>query len=132
MISGSFYLKNYDDWQINYFILTDRHDASSIISKLIRLKCSSKFLERAEKILYSNRRNTGLAYSNPKYKRSVIVISKTSDIGEFLNSFAHEIDHVEKHIAKSLGFSPYSESASYLVGEIIRGIFYNILNKLIC
>lgn len=49
------------------------------------------------------------------------------------NSFAHEVDHhVEKHIAKTLNFSPYSESASYLVGEIIRNMFYNITRKMLC
>lgn len=51
---------------------------------------------------------------------------------EFFNSFAHEVDHIEKHIAKTLNFSPYSESASYLVGEIIRNMFYNITRKMLC
>lgn len=45
---------------------------------------------------------------------------------------AHEVDHIEKHIAKTLNFSPYSESASYLVGEIIRNMFYNITRKMLC
>lgn len=89
-------------------------------------------MNRAKEILYSNRRNIGIAYSNPKYKRSAIVVSKTTDIWEFFNSFAHEVDHIEKHIAKTLNFSPYSESASYLVGEIIRNMFYNITRKMLC
>lgn len=132
MIAGSFYLKNYDNWHISYFILTDRHNAYDIMRRLIKLKCSAKFLKRAEEILYSGRYNTGIAYSNPSYKRSVIVMSKTTDLGEFLNSFAHEIDHIEKHISRSLNFSPYSERASYLVGEIIRNMFYNITRKMLC
>lgn len=56
----------------------------------------------------------------------------STDIWEFFNSFAHEVDHIEKHIAKTLNFSPYSESASYLVGEIIRNMFYNITRKMLC
>lgn len=112
MIAGKFYLENYANWHISYFIMTDANDA--------------------EEILYSNRRNIGIAYSNPKYKRSAIVVSKTTDIWEFFNSFAHEVDHIEKHIAKTLNFSPYSESASYLVGEIIRNMFYNIIRKMLC
>lgn len=103
-----------------------------IIDELYSLRCSKRFLNRAKEILYSNRRNIGIAYSNPKYKRSAIVVSKTTDIWEFFNSFAHEVDHIEKHIAKTLNFSPYSESASYLVGEIIRNMFYNITRKMLC
>lgn len=54
------------------------------------------------------------------------------DDEDYFNSFAHEVDHIEKHIAKTLNFSPYSESASYLVGEIIRNMFYNITRKMLC
>lgn len=59
-------------------------------------------------------------------------LTPSTDIWEFFNSFAHEVDHIEKHIAKTLNFSPYSESASYLVGEIIRNMFYNITRKMLC
>lgn len=110
----------------------DAVNAEEIIDELYSLRCSKRFLNRAKEILYSNRRNIGIAYSNPKYKRSAIVVSKTTDIWEFFNSFAHEVDHIEKHIAKTLNFSPYSESASYLVGEIIRNMFYNITRKMLC
>lgn len=112
--------------------VVDANDAEEIIDELYSLRCSKRFLNRAKEILYSNRRNIGIAYSNPKYKRSAIVVSKTTDIWEFFNSFAHEVDHIEKHIAKTLNFSPYSESASYLVGEIIRNMFYNITRKMLC
>lgn len=108
------------------------NDAEEIIDELYSLRCSKRFLNRAKEILYSNRRNIGIAYSNPKYRRSAIVVSKTTDIWEFFNSFAHEVDHIEKHIAKTLNFSPYSENASYLVGEIIRNMFYNITKKMLC
>ena len=106
MIAGKFYLENYANWRVSYFMITDADDADIIMDRLRYIGCSQKFMSRAAKLLYSNRRNTGLAYSN-KYKRqSVIVVSKTTDIWEFFNSFAHEVDHIEKHIAKTLGFSP--------------------------
>lgn len=129
MIHGKFYLNNYANWQIYYFMVTDVSDADVIMHRLHRISCSRKFMSRAEKLLYSNRLNTGLAYSNRLENKSVIVVSKTTDIWEFFNSFAHEIDHIEKHIAKTLGFSPYSEEASYLVGEIIKNMFYDVMTK---
>ena len=129
MIAGKFYLENYANWRVSYFMITDADDADIIMGRLRYIGCSQKFMSRAAKLLYSNKRNIGLAYSN-KYKRqSVIVVSKTTDIWEFFNSFAHEVDHIEKHIAKTLGFSPYSESASYLVGELVRNMFYSIFKK---
>lgn len=132
MIAGKFYLKNYDNWQIKYFMMADANDAEAIMKKLHRLCNNVKFINRAEKLLYSDSLNTGLAYSNKRKRISIIVISDVTDVWEFFNSFAHEIDHVEKHIAKALGFSPYSEDASYLVGEIIKNMFHDIFKKIIC
>lgn len=128
MIAGNFRLKNYADWQIYYFLASDIDDAYIIMRRLSRINCSKKFMGKASKLLLSGRLNTGLAYSNRHDRKSVIVISEATDIWEFFNSFAHEIDHIEKHIAKALGFSPYSEDASYLVGEIIKNMFHKIAN----
>ena len=129
MMAGKFYLRNYANWQISYFILTDSRDAEAILHKLYCLGGNCKFLHKAENLLYSDRLNTGLTYSNTENRHSIIVVSKTTNIWEFLNSFAHEIDHLEKHISRELGFNPYSESASYLVGEIIKGMSYDITRK---
>ena len=132
MITGKFYLRNYANWCIKYFMLTDEDDAEHILDCLEDLQCSYRFLSKAEKLLYSNKKNKGITYSKPKLRTSVIVVSKTTNIWEFFNSFAHEVDHIEKHIAKALHFSPYSEKASYLVGEVVRGMFHNIFKTLLC
>jgi len=129
MIHGHIYLKNYANWKVSYYMITKAKDAFVILSRLHNMGCSPKFMRRAKKLLCSNYPNIGLAYSNKDRRQSVIVVSETTDVGEFLNSFAHELDHIEKHIAKALGFSPYSEHASYLVGEIIRSMFYDIFRK---
>lgn len=126
MIAGKFYLENYANWCISYYMLTDSSDAHPILRRLRRIGCSKKFMRKAERLLSSNQRNIGLAYSNKGTKKSVIVVSETTNVWEFFNSFTHEVDHLEKHIAKALDFSPYSESASYLVGELVRNMFYNI------
>lgn len=129
MIAGEFRLRNYSNWRILYFIITDANDADVILDELNQLRCGRKFMRRAEKLLYSGVRNIGLTYTKSWLRTSVFVVSKTTDVWEFFNSFAHEVDHIEKHIAKALGFNPYSEKASYLVGEFIREIFYNIFKN---
>lgn len=132
MITGKFQLKNYANWRVVYFIITDVDDSEDILDALDRLRCSRRFIKKAESLLYSGSRNIGLVYTKPRLKTSVFVVSKTTSVWEFFNTFAHEIDHVEKHIAKALGFSPYSENASYLVGELIKEMLYNIFKKMLC
>lgn len=132
MMAGRFYLKNYANWQISYFLLTDKNDTKRILKALDRLHCGPIFRYRAKKLLLSDKPNIGLAYSNKRRRESIIVVSETTNVWEFFNSFAHEIDHIEKHIAKTLGFSPYSETASYSVGEIVMNIFYKIFKNVIC
>lgn len=130
MISGKFRLKNYDNWQITYFLLTDRRDTDEVLEALHKAGCGKKLMHQAEELFNSKRKNTGLAYSRKSKRKSVLVVSKATNTAEFINSFAHEIDHLEKHIARTLGFSPYSESASYLVGEMTRNIFSNITKQI--
>lgn len=130
MICGKFYLENYANWQISYYLIADELDAAKILRKLSSLGCSKKFKKRATELLGSGKRNIGLAYSKPNLRASIIVVSQTTNIWEFFNSFAHELDHIEKHIAKALGFSPYSEDASYLVGEFVRNMLYTISTNL--
>ena len=50
MIAGKFYLENYANWHISYFIMTDANDAEEIIDELYSLKCSKRFLNRAKEI----------------------------------------------------------------------------------
>lgn len=132
MITGSLTLTNYSNWKVRYFILAHPKDTDIILQALFRMNCSSRFMRRAKSLLRSERCNKGLTYSRPRRRQTVMVISESSDIGEFLNTFAHEIDHVEKHIAKALNFSPYSERASYLVGEIVRELVYTTIKRLKC
>lgn len=40
MIAGKFYLENYANWHISYFIMTDTNDAEEIIDELYSLRCS--------------------------------------------------------------------------------------------
>lgn len=129
MISGKIRLRNYSDWQITYYIFTKKENASVILDSLYGLGCNNKFLQKAAGLLESGKRNIGITYSNSRSKRTVFVISETTSLEEFFNSLAHEVDHVEKHIAKALDFSPYSEQASYLVGEILQKIIHNTIKQ---
>ena len=132
MIHGKIRLVDFNNWTVRYYIETDSDDAEFILRAISKICDNKKFLRRAEKLLNSNSLNTGLTYTNPELRITIVVVSKSTDIWEFFNSLAHEIDHVEKHISRLIGFSPYSEDASYLVGEIIQEVFKDIVKNLIC
>jgi len=68
--------------------------------------------------LRSNKINKGLCYSNFKKRKSVVVITETSNPNQFVNSALHEIRHLERHIEYRCGIDPYSEEAAYLAGSI--------------
>lgn len=129
MIVRDFYLKNYDNWHITFFIATNQYDADEILDRLEYIGCKPKFIRKAYRNLTSGRLNSGLTYTNPKLRESIIVISEVSDLGEFLDSFFHELDHFEKHVTQALGFSPYSEYASYLIGQTVKNLFYSFSKK---
>ena len=62
--------------------------------------------------------DTGFIYSSFYKHISLIVIHKASSIGEFVNTFVHEKNHLEMHICEALDINPYSEEAAVLSGEI--------------
>ena len=52
------------------------------------------------------------------YNANLILIYKASSIGEFLNTFEHEKNHLEMHICEALDINPYSEEAADLSGDL--------------
>ena len=71
--------------------------------------------------------DTGFIYSSFYKQRSIIVVHKASSVGEFVNTFVHEKNHLEMHICEALDINPYSEEAAILSGEIAMQIINQIL-----
>lgn len=132
MIRGSVTLHHYRGWKVVYCIAADITDTDDILDVLESVGCSRKRLMKAETMMTRQSCDKGFTYTNKKKRISVITCLKTTNIFELINTFAHEVDHVEKHISKALEFDPYSERASYLVGELVRDIFIDLTEKLFC
>lgn len=62
--------------------------------------------------------NTGFAYSSYNKQYSIVVTHKASSIGEFINTFEHEKNHLEMRICGALNINPYSEEAAHMNGEL--------------
>lgn len=56
-----------------------------------------------------------------------VVIHKASSIGEFINTFEHEKNHLEMHICEALDINPYSEKAAHMSGDLAQLILEEAL-----
>lgn len=71
--------------------------------------------------------DTGFTYSNYERQCSIVVIHKASSIGEFINTFEHEKNHLEMHICEALDINPYPEKAAHMSGDLAQLILEEAL-----
>lgn len=126
----NFKLKKYD-WNISIYYTVNDTDKKDIIEMLESLKCSSKVLDSIKNNLNNACVDTGFTYSNYCENHSILVIHKASSIGEFINTFEHEKNHLEMHICEALDINPYSEEAAHLSGLLAQVILEEALYSIV-
>lgn len=104
-------------WVIDFLFAPVRYDREAVFACLYELEAPRFILRRAWKIMEDDEPNKGFTYSNSRMRRAVVVIGPTTDSGEFLNTFTHELRHLADAIAKSIGYKLDSEGPAYLTGE---------------
>ena len=130
MIRKAITLHDYN-WDIYAYFSVTTYYIDEIMELLWRVGVDSSNAERAYKNMSSGQLNTGLCYSNYKDRCSVIVVAKTTNASEFLNSLTHEVTHACVHIAKYRGIDIESEEFAYLVGDLCEAM-YNDVKHLLC
>ena len=115
-------------WYIHRAIKVDESQKTEIVTELKELRPNKETYEKLERNLMNAELDTGFIYSSFYKKFSLIVIHKASSIGEFVNTFEHEKNHLEMHICEALDINPYSEEAAVLSGELAM----QILNEALC
>ena len=117
-------------WWVTIYYTIDDEQKSEVIECLEKMGCDRKTLESIKSNLDRAAVDTGFTYSNFEQQKSILVVHKASSIGEFLNTFEHERNHLEMHICEALDINPYSEEAAILSGELAMQILtealYNI------
>lgn len=121
MIHYEVYFDKYN-WSVEVYIILDRSNIDSILDSLLRIRPSKKVIRSAHQNLMTDE-NTGFTYSNPKLRKSLMVINRSSSMEEFINTYNHEKNHVEMHMCEELGIDPYSEEAAYLSGDLAQHLF---------
>ena len=129
MIRQIIYIPKYR-WRVTAYFAMSCYWTRDIMNELYRLGAGDDVLESAFNNMMSCSLDTGLCYSNPLSRDSLIVIAKTSSASEFFNSFEHEFQHLKGHIASALGLDPNGEDVAYMSGELAREIFPKIRHLL--
>lgn len=118
-------------WRVRVYYAVTGYYINEIMQALYRIGCRGEYLDNAYRQMFNFELDTGITYSNPDMRQSVMVIALTSTPQEFANSLQHEQRHLERHICTELGISPYSEDAAYLAGEI-NAKMYPYTRKFLC
>lgn len=116
------------NWDATFYYTVNEDDKKEIIKILKDMHPDSDTFSKLENNLMKACEDTGFIYSSFNEKKSIVVVHKASSIGEFVNTFEHEKNHLEMHICEALDINPYSEEAAILSGELAM----QIINELLC
>ena len=122
-----FKIRKYD-WDVVLYYTVDEAQKTEIVTELKELQPDKETFDKLERNLMNAELDTGFIYSSFYKQFSLIVIHKASSIGEFVNTFVHEKNHLEMHMCEALDINPYSEEAAILSGELAM----EILNEALC
>lgn len=121
-------LRKANDWLLTIFYCPAPQDTDDVLDALFRAGCKGKHIHRAQCVLQSGGYNTGMTYTNPVSRETVMVIGRATSAEQFVNTFSHEKWHCCVGIVRALGLSIEEEPAAYLVGDISGEIFNNALH----
>ena len=129
MIYSETYLTKYD-WIIQLYILTNKDTKEHIFNILDRINIDNKY-KQAILNKFINFVDCGSVVHNISDRISIIFIGQQSKIISYIDTIAHEKNHVEMCICNQLDINPKSEEASYLSGYIASKLLYPDIFKLI-
>lgn len=129
MIYGETYLTKYD-WIIQLYILTNKDTEAHIFNILDKINIDNKY-KQAILNKFINFVDCGSVVHNVFDRTSIIFIGQQSKIISYIDTIAHEKNHVEMCICNQLDINPKSEEASYLSGYIASKLLNPDVFKLI-
>lgn len=129
MIRQRIYLDKYD-WVIHCYYAITHYSTDEIMRRLYDVNADSISMRRAYRNLSKGDLDTGMCYSNPRLRESVLVVALTSTPAELFNSLTHESSHAATHISSAVGIDLESEEYCYLVGGIALQMYPKIKHLL--
>ena len=108
-------------WGVLVYFHVGRRDLLEVADALRQLGCDEEYTDHAMGVLSG--RNHALTFTNNTVRMSLVAIAETTSDAEFINSVAHEINHVRHHICKYYDIAEDSEDAAYLQGYIAMNVY---------
>lgn len=119
MIRQQINLEKYN-WKIRIYYYVTSYYTNEILEQLAAIGCDGDFMQTAQVNLSRGELDSGLAYSNPAKRKSVMVIARTSSAMEFACSQQHEVGHIKSSIVKADNKPQEGEEIQYIGDEIYK------------
>lgn len=111
-------------WSIVLFVDVDYDNFDVIESSLTNILAPISVIDEIYNRI-SYKYDSGVTFSNPDYRTSVVCINKATSREELINTISHEADHVQDIICKYYDVPLDSEQAAYLIGYLIGKMYYS-------
>ena len=106
-------------WNLRIFYCPKTTSQRSVVLQcLYNDGCTGRNFRRAMTLLGSGAVNTGLIFSNKSERKTIIVVGLSSNVGEFINTLTHEINHFIEHVMEALHIQSGTEDEAYFTGEL--------------
>ena len=117
-------------WSIVLFVDVDYNKYNIIESALTDILAPISVIDEIYyKISYEY--DSGVTFTNPDYRTSIVCINKATSREELINTISHEADHIQDDICKYYNVPLDSEQAAYLIGYLVGKMYYKS-RKLFC
>ena len=119
-------------WNLRIFYCPKTTSQRSVVLQcLYNAGCTGMNFRRAMTLLGSGAVNTGLIFSNKSERNTIIVVGRSSDIAEFVNTLTHEINHFIEHVMEALHIQSGTEDEAYFTGEFFELLYRDAVSSVL-
>lgn len=119
-------------WNLRIFYCPKTTSQRSVVLQcLYNAGCTGRNFRRAMTLLGSGAVNTGLIFSNKSERKTIIVVGRSYDIAEFVNTLTHEINHFIEHVMEALHIQSGTEDEAYFTGELFELLYRDAVSSVL-
>ena len=119
-------------WNLRIFYCPKTTSQRSVVLQcLYNAGCTGMNFRRAMTLLGSGAVNTGLIFSNKSERKTIIVVGLSSNVGEFINTLTHEINHFIDHVMEALHIKSGTEDEAYFTGELYELLYRDAVSSVL-
>ena len=119
-------------WNLRIFYCPKTTSQRSVVLHcLYNAGCTGRNFRRAMTLLGSRAVNTGLIFSNKSERKTIIVVALSSNVGEFINTLTHEINHFIEHVMEALHIKSGTEDEAYFTGELYELLYRDAVSSVL-